>query len=109
MRLTPRNYKNISIDANTLKLGQLEDIEDIIDCPLEVYFKMCVFGTTLYTTKYGNPEEPQKFKKYIYNHVYRAFCLRIRDILTPIYFTVEYGRAWAINKEDLNKQKKEGN
>ena len=84
------------------KLGRLEDIEEKMKCPLDIYYKMCIEGTELYYARHNDIK--QDFHKYIYyvdfnNRV--CFCLYINTRLSPLYYLDEYGKTWALTKEEL--------
>jgi len=103
-RKLENDYTNEEIFNALQKLGKYEDLEDTIGCPLEVYFKMCVFGTTLHTTKSGHSEVTQDFNIYIYSHVYKCFCLKILGQITPMYYAKDYGKVWAFTEEELKNE-----
>ena len=82
------------------KLGRYEDIEEKIGCPIDLYFKMCVFGTELYSRPHIDVVQYHHIYKYSIEH--KCFCLNVRGQLTPLYYVKDYGKTWAITREELN-------
>lgn len=87
------------------KLGQLEDIEEKLGCPIELYFKMCIEGTSLYSLP--NSNVIQWYHQYIYHKDFEGnvvFCLKLNSTLTPLYYVKDYGKTWALTREELENE-----
>lgn len=88
------------------KLFDLENIEDELGIDLIVYLRMTL-GTRvfvkdkIYDGMFENGIMEQRFLKYIYNSNYKCFCLNFHGSLTPIYYMKDYGKEWALTKEEL--------
>lgn len=100
MRLLPRNYKNISIDAKTFKLGQLEDIEEELGIDLITLFKT-VEQNKIYYRFYDEIQEWSPIKIDLRKNVI-WFCwqhhLNKYALKQPLS---SYGKTWALTKEEL--------
>lgn len=84
------------------KLGPLEDIEEKLGCSIELYYKMCVEGTELYSLPHS--DVIQWKHKYIYHKDFEGntvFCLMLDSALTPLYYVKDYGKTWALTREEL--------
>ena len=120
MRLTEKNYCGYDVANRELesdytdkeifkvlqKLGQLEDIEEEIGVDLFVYLKMTL-GTKVfvkdktYEQIFENGIMEQKQITYSYSFDHKCFCVNIYGTKTPIYYIEDYGKKWALTKEEL--------
>lgn len=103
-RLTDRNYKNTTLPLEScqpyLKLGKLEDLEEQIGCPLEVYTKL-VYDTPVYDLN-GNKGFVQTVKKYEVDARIRVK----RYVVDVIYFSNEKGAKDVVRGFPLEHYKK---
>ena len=98
----PRIFWERNLGKIYNKLSQYEDIEEKFGCDLEIYYKMVITGTTLYSMPH--PEVEQWYHKYIYHKDENgrvSFCLKIQGYLEKMYYADEYGKTWAFTKEEL--------
>lgn len=95
-------YVSDSPLSATQKLGKLEDIEEELEVSLLLYYTMCVKGCELYCKPYINVV--QYYHKYIYHAELKCFCLMIFSALTPMYYVKDYGKTWALTKEELENK-----
>ena len=88
------------------KLGQLEDIEDELGISLETYVRLHQDGF------YGICEDDDHEKPYIYQFDNRCFNIFADDKTIVVYFEgsneeyrtyriKDYGKTWALTKEEL--------
>ena len=102
--VAPDRFDNFGKGCN--KLGQLEDIEENLGIDLIVYLRMTL-GTKVsvknksYEGMFENGVMEQIFLKYLYNYERKCFCLNFYGSLTPIYYIEDYGKTWALTKEEL--------
>ena len=91
------------------KLGQIEDIEDELGCPLDVVFKALKDKEIVVKHTYGLNEQIEKFKTHKisglqFNKIDFVFWL-YEDIVTDLEFDVnvkDYKKTWWL-KEDLSE------
>lgn len=87
------------------KLGKLEDIEDKLGCSIELYYKMCIEGTELCALPpCSNVILIQWHRQYIHHKDFEGnavFCLIVNSTLTPLYYVKDYGKTWALTREEL--------
>ena len=101
---SPEDCYNI-IEKDLDKLDQLEDIEDKLGCSIELYYKMCIEGTELYSLPY--PNVTQWRHQYIYYKDFEGnavFCLMLNSSLTPLYYAKDYGKTWTLTKGELENE-----
>ena len=111
MRLTNKNNdvpNDYGISYKTTKkciqkLGQLEDIEDELGIDLKVFVNM-IKGTKVFSKRNGEIYE-QDFDYYDFHFYYQCFCLNISGSLEPMYYAKDYGKTWALTKEELTDGK----
>lgn len=87
------------------KLGHLEDIEDELGVDLILYLKMCVIGTSVWVfDKILNDVLKIKYPKLVYNPDLKAFGFKApKDTYNWRFPLSEYGKTWALSKDELNK------
>lgn len=88
------------------KHDELGEIEEELGCPIELYYKMCIKGTELYSLPHS--DVIQWRHQYIYHKDFEGnavFCLMINSTLTPLYYVKDYGKTWALTKEELENDK----
>ena len=84
------------------KVKIYEDIEEKLGCPIELYYKMCIEGTELYSLPHS--DVIQWRHQYIYHKDFEGnavFCLMLNSSLTPLYYVKDYGKTWALTREEL--------
>lgn len=93
-----KNYFNQIHD----KLSKLEDLEEELGIPLEVLFKVLKDGI------YRLYEEPEDEEKYIYYldpiimyDEWRECWIFYDDSKCQVYCLKDYGKTWALTKEEL--------
>lgn len=118
MRLTDRNYKNTTLPLESckpyLKLGMLEDLEEQLGCPLEVFVKALTNGV------YVIDEETKELQCILRGlhtftgeglgtsagfsdeRVWRKKVNRAGIEFNPIYFWKDYKKTWWLkeNREE---------
>lgn len=88
------------------KVKVIEDIEEKLGCPIELYYKMCIEGTELYSLPHSNVIQWRH--QYIYHKDFEGnavFCLMINSSLTPLYYVKDYGKTWALTRKELEDDK----
>ena len=89
------------------KVKVIEDIEEKLGCPIELYYKMCIEGTELYSLPHSNVIQWRH--QYIYHKDFEGnavFCLMINSSLTPLYYVKDYGKIWALTRKELEDENK---
>lgn len=112
MRLTKKRedgqyLKTIKpIDECMNKLGQLEDIEEELGIDSIIYIRMTT-GTKVfvkdksYEQIFENGIMEQRQITYSYSFDHKCFCVNVYGTKTPIYYMKDYGKTWALTKEEL--------
>ena len=112
MRLTKKredgHYDDIDECVSTRcsdKLGKLEDIEDELGVNLILYLKMCVLGCKIYVKYQGEVLEMKVVHKLVYDSEHKVFGFFAPPdgSFLPRFKMSEYGKTWALSKEELNK------
>jgi hypothetical protein len=87
------------------KLGQLEDIEDELGVDLSVYLKVCALGRKIYVKFQGEVLEMKVVHKLVYDSDLEAFGFFAPPDggFIPRFKMSEYGKTWALSKDELNK------
>lgn len=86
------------------KLGQLEDIERELGIDLSVFLKACLDGIYVKSAEYGNQIFGPMHLQYIKDE--KCFYNFVRDMNASweeIYYLKDYGKTWALTKEELEK------
>ena len=93
------------------KIGQLEDIEEELGVDIYLYLRMTT-GTTVFTKhedlkdikgykQLKNGILEQMFEVYSYNVRHKCFCFKVLGATRPIYYLKDYGKTWALTREEL--------
>ena len=103
-----KNYDYPLIEEVVDKLGELEDIEDELGCPLETIFKALTQGVYAKYTVVWEPEVKKEVGKFSVCLVRNIFGLKGWFIMAgrkEIYFwgLNEHGKTWALTKEELER------
>jgi hypothetical protein len=87
------------------KLGKLEDIEEALGVDLILYLKMCVIGTNVCVKYQDEIVEMKIIHKIVYNPDLKMFGFFAPPDYSfiPRFPMSEYGRTWALSKDELNK------
>jgi len=112
MRLTKKrkdgHYDDVDECVSTRcsdKLGRLEDIEKALGVDLILYLKMCVIGTNVCVKIQGEVLEMAIVHKIVYNSDLKMFGFFAPPDYSfiPRFPMSEYGKTWALSKDELNK------
>lgn len=89
----------------TSKLGQLEDIEEAMGVDLILYLKMCVIEASVFIlNKTTNEVYEFRCPQCVYNPYLKAFGFKaIKDTYNWRFPMSEYGKTWALTKDELSK------
>lgn len=90
------------------KLGELEDIEDELGCPLETLFKALTQGVYAKYTVAWEPEVKKEIGKFSVCLVRNLFGLKGWFIMAgrkeiDFWGLNEHGKTWALTKEELEE------
>ena len=112
MRLTEKredgHYDDLDECVSTRcsdKLGKLEDIEDELGVDLSVYLRVCALGRKIYVKFQGEVLEMKVVHKLVYDSEHKVFGFFAPPDggFIARFPMSEYGKTWALSKDELNK------
>lgn len=85
------------------KFGPLEDIEEALGVDLILYLKMCVIEASVFIlNKITNEVYEVRCPQCVYNPYLKAFGFKaLKDTYNWRFPLSEYGKTWALTKEEL--------